>query len=95
MDTENNINNEEQLDAQYLQELSEYVQQLPPPSPEEIALYNEKIDFLKTIHAELKAKFPDFQPDYDPLAEAEPTFPKGKYMDTTYRVAPFSNEDAE
>ena len=80
---------------QFLTELHEYVSELPQPSPEDIALYNEKIDFLKQIHAELKARFPDFQPDYDPLAESEPTFPKGKYLETTYKVAPFSSGEDE
>lgn len=95
--TENNVdtNIEHIQDEQFLVELREYVSKLPEPSPEDIALYNQKIDFLKQIHAELKARFPDFQPDYDPLAESEPTFPKGKYLETTYKVAPFSSGDDE
>lgn len=82
-------------DEKYMQELNEYVSQLPPPSPEEIALYNEKIDFLKSIHTELKAKFPDFQPDFDPYAidDDNYTVPKGKYCDHTYKYSPFSNND--
>ena len=80
---------------QFLDELRDYVTQLPQPSPEDIALYNSKIDFLKSIHEEIKAVYPDFQPDYDPLAESEPTFPKGKYLDTTYKVAPFNSGEDE
>jgi len=103
-----NINNENTVeltpnqiesaeDVKYMQELNEYVSQLPPPSPEEIALYNEKIDFLKTIHSELKAKFPDFQPDYDPYAidDDNYTFTKGKYCDHTYKFSPFSTNDGD
>lgn len=93
--TDNTINTEAAEDTQFLQELADYVSNLPQPSPEDIVLYNQKIDFLKSIHAELKAKFPDFQPEYDPFEESEPTFPKGKYMDTTYKVAPFNSGDDE
>lgn len=93
--TENTQDIEQIQDEQFLTELREYVNKLPEPSPEDIALYNQKIDFLKQIHAELKARFPDFQPDYDPLAEVEPAFPKGKYLDTTYKVAPFNSGEDE
>lgn len=91
--TEINSAEEQLLDEQYLEELHRYTQNLPQPSPEEIALYQAKIDFMNQIHAEIKAKFPSFQPDYDPNADDEPAFPKGKYLDTAYRVSPFNNEN--
>ena len=84
---------EQAMDEQYHKELSEYVANLPTPSPEDIALYSQKIDFMNQIHAEIKAKFPDFQPEYNPEEEFTDEFPAGKYLDTTYRVAPFSNND--
>ena len=84
---------EQAMDEQYHKELSEYVANLPTPSPEDIALYSQKIDFMNQIHAEIKAKFPDFQPEYDPIEEFTDEFPKGKYLDTTYKVAPFNSND--
>lgn len=84
---------EQAIDELFYKELEEYVSNLAQPSPEDIALYNKKIDLMNQIHAEIKAKFPDFQPEYDPVEEFTDEHPKGKYLDTTYRVAPFNSND--
>jgi hypothetical protein len=84
---------EQAIDELFYKELEEYVSNLAQPSPEDIALYNKKIDLMNQIHAEIKAKFPDFQPEYDPVEEFTDEHPKGKYLDTTYRVSPFNNDD--
>jgi hypothetical protein len=91
--TEINNTEEHLLDEQYLEELHRYTQNLPQPSPEEITLYQTKIDFINQIYAEIKAKYPSFQPDYDPNADDDPTFPKGKYLESVYSVSPFNNEN--
>lgn len=85
-DTQLTPEQEAELDNQFLKELHDYVSSLPTPSPEDIALYNEKIDLMKQIHAEIKAVYPDFQPEYDALEEFTDEFPKGKYLESTYSV---------
>lgn len=77
---------EQLLDDQFQKDLHEYVNNLPLPSPEDIAIYNQKFDFLTKLHNEIKAVYPDFQPEYDPIEEFTDHFPKGKYSDTTYSV---------
>ena len=90
----NNIDPEvqaEQLeDAKYLEELNHYVNTLSAPSAESVALYRAKLSMLEDIHTEIRAKYPDFMPEYDPLSDPEYNQAVGKYQETTYS---FSSRD--
>ena len=43
-------------DAAFMDELTQYVATLPEPSPDDLKRYQEKMDYLAGIHAELEAK---------------------------------------
>lgn len=62
---------EQEQDLQYLQELEDYVKTLKAPTPEQIALYNKQIDFMESIHNEIRAKNPNFMHMYDPSLDRE------------------------
>ena len=80
----------EQLeDAKYLEELNHYVNTLSAPSAESVALYRAKLSMLEDIHTEIRAKYPDFMPEYD-AAKDEFITADPKYLDTTYS---FSSRD--
>jgi hypothetical protein len=82
---------DEQLeDAKYLEELNHYVNTLSAPSAEAVALYSAKLSMLEDIHTEIRAKYPDFMPEYDPSMDAELNQDLGKYQEMTYS---FSNRD--
>jgi hypothetical protein len=42
---------------------------------------------LEDIHTEIRNKYPDFKPIYDPSMEAELNQSLGKYQDTTYSIS--------
>jgi hypothetical protein len=82
---------DEQLeDAKYLEELNHYVNTLSAPSAEAVALYSAKLSMLEDIHTEIRAKYTDFKPVYDPSMDAELNQDLGKYQEMTYS---FSNRD--
>jgi hypothetical protein len=81
---------EQALDAKYLEELNHYVNTLSAPSAESVALYRAKLSKLEEIHAEIRAKYPDFMPVYDPLSDPEYNQALGKYQENTYS---FSSRD--
>ena len=81
---------EQSLDAKYLQELNHYVNSLSAPSAESVALYRAKLSMLEDIHTEIRNKYPDFMPIYDPSTDAELNQDLGKYQETTYSI---SNRD--
>jgi hypothetical protein len=82
---------DEQLeDAKYLEELNHYVNTLSAPSAESVALYSAKLSMLEDIHTEIRNKYPDFKPIYDPSMDAELNQDLGKYQEMTYS---FSNRD--
>ena len=80
---------EQTEDAKYLEELNHYVSTLSAPSAESVALYRSKLSLLEDIHTEIRAKYPDFMPEYD-AAKDEFITADPKYLDTTYS---FSNRD--
>ena len=86
-----NINPElqaEQLeDAKYLEELNHYVSALPAPSAEAVALYRAKLVLMEEIHNEVKAKYPNFMPEYDPSMDAELNQSLGKYQEHTFSIS--------
>lgn len=70
---------------QDLQELEDYVKTLKAPTPEQIALYNRQIDFMETIHNEIREKNSGFMPIYDPSLDREE--PAGnKYLENVYSL---------
>jgi hypothetical protein len=78
----------EQLeDAKYLEELNHYVSTLSAPSAESVALYRAKISMLEDIHTEIRAKYPDFMPVYDPSMDAALNQDLGKYQEMTYSIS--------
>lgn len=81
---------EQTQDALYLEELNHYVNTLSAPSAESVALYRAKISVLEDIHTEIRNKYPDFMPIYDPSTDAELNQDLGKYQETTYSI---SNRD--
>lgn len=81
---------EQTQDALYLEELNHYVSTLATPSAESVALYRAKISVLEDIHTEIRNKYPDFMPIYDPSTDAELNQDLGKYQETTYSI---SNRD--
>jgi hypothetical protein len=81
----------EQLeDAKYLEELNHYVSTLSAPSAESVALYRAKLSMLEDIHTEIRAKYPDFMPEYDSSMDAALNQDLGKYQEMTYS---FSSRD--
>ena len=94
MNNADNINPELQAeqsqDALYLEELNHYVNTLATPSAEAVALYSAKLSMLEDIHTEIRNKYPDFMPIYDPSTDAELNQDLGKYQETTYSI---SNRD--
>ena len=94
MNTPNNIDPdllaEQTQDALYLEELNHYVNTLSAPSAEAVALYSAKLSMLEDIHTEIRNKYPDFKPIYDPSMDAELNQDLGKYQEMTYS---FSNRD--
>lgn len=78
---------EQAEDAKYLQELNHYVNTLSAPSAEAVALYRSKLSMLEDIHTEIRNKYPDFKPIYDPSMDAELNQDLGKYQDTTYSIS--------
>lgn len=95
------LNNDPELlaeqaeDAKFLVELNNLVNTFESPSAEDIAIYNSKLTYLEEIHNEVKKKYPEFQPEYNPLEESDPKFPSGKYCDQTYKVASFNSGEDE
>lgn len=83
---------QQQLDQQFSQEIDEFVATLPEPDAAQKVAYQSKLDFMNSIHAEIKAKNPNFMPDYVP-EESEPIFDKAKYCENVYRVADFSKSE--
>ena len=81
---------EQTQDALYLEELNHYVNTLSAPSAESVALYRAKISVLEDIHTEIRNKYPDFMPIYDPSTDAALNQDLGKYQETTYSI---SNRD--
>lgn len=81
---------EQTQDALYLEELNHYVNTLSAPSAESVALYSAKLSMLEDIHTEIRNKYPDFMPIYDPSTDAELNQDLGKYQETTYSI---SNRD--
>jgi hypothetical protein len=79
---------DEQLeDAKYLEELNHYVNTLSAPSAEAVALYSAKLSMLEDIHTEIRNKYPDFKPIYDPSMDAELNQDLGKYQEQTYSIS--------
>jgi len=91
MNTANNIDPdllaEQSQDALYLEELNHYVNTLSAPSAESVALYRTKLSMLEDIHTEIRNKYPDFKPIYDPSMDAELNQDLDKYQDTTYSIS--------
>ena len=78
---------EQTQDALYLEELNHYVSTLATPSAEAVALYSAKLSMLEDIHTEIRAKYPDFMPEYDPSMDAELNQDLGKYQEMTYSIS--------
>jgi hypothetical protein len=81
---------EQSADAEYLKELNHYVNTLSAPSAESVALYRAKLSMLEEIHTEIRNKYPDFKPEYDPSMDAALNQDLGKYQEHTYS---FSTRD--
>ena len=65
-------NEQEQEAAEYaafMDEVDRYLATLPKPSPEDLKQYQEKVDFLGIIHAEIDAKRGDVK---EPVDDWEP-----------------------
>lgn len=78
---------EQTQDAKYLEELNHYVNTLSAPSAEAVALYRAKLNILEDIHNEIRSKYPDFMPEYDPSMDAELNQSLGKYQEHTYSLS--------
>ena len=78
---------EQTQDALYLEELNHYVSTLATPSAESVALYRAKLSMLEDIHTEIRNKYPDFKPIYDPSMDAELNQDLGKYQEMTYSIS--------
>ena len=78
---------EQALDAKYLEELNHYVNTLSAPSAEAVALYRSKLSMLEDIHNEIRSKYPEFMPEYDPSMDAELNQALGKYQEHTYSLS--------
>lgn len=81
------LQSEQTQDAKYLEELNHYVNTLSAPSAEAVALYSAKLSMLEDIHTEIRAKYPDFMPEYDPSMDAELNQDLGKYQEMTYSIS--------
>ena len=86
-DIDPDLLNEQTEDALYLEELNHYVSALPAPSAESVALYRAKLSMLEEIHNEIRSKYPNFMPEYDPSMEAELNQDLGKYQEHTYSLS--------
>ena len=82
------IDNQDTLDAEYLQSLSEYVKTLPALSSDQIKAYDAKLSYLETIHNEIRLTNKNFMPIYDPSRDREES-PGNKYLDIVYRISSF------
>ena len=89
-DIDPELQDEQLEDAKYLEELNHYVSTLSAPSAESVALYRAKLSMLEEIHAEIRAKYPDFKPVYDSSMDAALNQDLGKYQEMTYS---FSSRD--
>ena len=86
-DIDPDLLNEQASDVKYLEELNHYVSALPAPSAEAVALYRTKLSALEDIHTEIRNKYPDFMPEYDPSMDAELNQDLGKYQEHTYSLS--------
>ena len=86
-DIDPELQTEQTEDAKYLEELNHYVSALPAPSAEAVALYRTKLSALEDIHNEIRSKYPNFMPEYDPSMEAELNQDLGKYQEQTYSIS--------
>lgn len=69
------------------EEIDSIVNELPTPTPEAIALYNAKIEFMHSINKEVGV-FQDVVIEKTSAEEYE-VANGGKYMDTTYGTGKF------
>ena len=84
MNTDSDINPFPELTNE---EIDSIVNELPTPTPEAIALYNAKIEFMHSINKEAGV-FQDVVVEKTRAEEYE-TANGGKYMDTTYGTGKF------
>ncbi len=84
----NDIDNQDKLDEEYLQTLSEFVATLSIPSSDQIKRYSEKFDYMENIHNEIRTTHKNFMPVYDFSLDREES-PGNKYLDIVYRVSSF------
>ena len=84
MNTDSDINPFPELTNE---EIDSIVNELPTPTPEAIALYNAKIEFMHSINKEAGV-FQDVVVEKTSAEEYEAAN-GGKYMDTTYGTGKF------
>ena len=84
MNTDSDINPFPELTNE---EIDSIVNELPTPTPEAIALYNAKIEFMHSFNKEAGV-FQDVIVEKTSAEEYE-TANGGKYMDTTYGTGKF------
>ena len=72
-------------DEQFMKELHEFVATLPTPSPESVASYDSKMQFLESVYNDIRTKNPSFRP----IAVYEEPIenPRGKYTEIVYSIA--------
>lgn len=82
MNNESNVSvedNQDQLDAQFMDELERFNSTLSVPSAESVSRYEANMRFLFDIHDEIRKVNHNFRPIYVPEASVE--IPKDKYVD--------------
>jgi hypothetical protein len=80
------IDNQDILDVDYLQSISEFVATLPIPTNDQIKAYDAKLCYMESIHDEIRIKYKNFMPVYELNLERVQS-PGNKYLDIVYNIS--------
>lgn len=79
----------EDNDEQFLQELSEFVKSLAIPTTKQLREYDERMQYMESIHDEIRLTNKHFMPVYIPHEDTSQYSVGNKYLDQIYSLSPF------
>lgn len=72
-------------DELFLEEFHSFSKTINKPTKQQLQEYKQKMNFMESVHDEIRSKIPSFMPPYTPLLDVEFTVNK-KYMDIVYNA---------
>lgn len=78
----------EENDDNFLQELSEFVKTLAIPTTKQLREYEERMQYMESIHDEIRLTNKHFMPVYIPHEDTSGYSVGNKYLDQIYSVSP-------